>query len=949
MKQLFTWEWKIELTDDDNKHLNNIKSFENLSENVFGTVWLYEQWPKFITWNFEQLEKELSEYDDTETVRKYSELNKDILRELNIKTQKEVDRIIKDRINNEIHTWELANDKKSIERRTLELEGSVQKDVEKMFKTDFDKINSEYNNYHRGELDKIVSKYIKPEEWKTALETYENRYSTNKSQRIEQYIRNEIVKPQMDEILAEIDWDINTTNNKEVLNLMQREMSDKLVRDYKYLYENMNMWEDEEEKAKMKWLLSWQLESRRKLFKNQILEYSKLLSAWRKDQFFKFDDLENEAFTNAYNKLTDNEKQHLLKRDGTDTAISMLYDSNEFKKRVNQASQSFQDWEFINTTKYSILAVGNLVQEVLHWIQAGMWALFSWVTSATFKPDDESKIFYDEYELTTVNDNFINKLIKHTFYNIDDIWETIATMAIWHKWNIVSKGADKLIKWIDNLKKATRWEWMVAPIFKRNSSKWLVVWWFKTVAYWAKWLSESAIWSAVVDKNLRVADTDYNTLVNLVSDAFFEPVIRVFGKWAKAAKETETWQAVNSYSYLAVNDFTANLYKMFAWESTIADTVKELNKKWISTPEAYKRVKQASDLIFATTNVRANRAYKDNPQLLADATEKYITKLTENAKVWAYRMLTDEWNILTLKDIWYYNNEASDKIDRIFDKINSTDEFEKQLWFQELEDYKNQIKWTVNGKWFIADWRIILKKADLIEQNKIFDEKLNKVTWKVEQRNDLKQILNDLLNLRQSSANEVWKIKTKIELFDYMWIKKYTIDLDYLNELKASSPEKYNELINTWKVKIEDKPWMLWYYIQRDAKTPTLFKQLKNLNSRVFDVLIKWLTWKIDWNSLTWYSMIAPTWMTDIEFIRTLKDVFWSDIKISELTEVTWRQDIAEQLATQDSIISVKYGKPKWKDKAIFYIWVWKEIKDFWFNLRAENFREYHEEASKIS
>ncbi|MGB2111054.1 MAG: hypothetical protein ACPHY8_04215 [Patescibacteria group bacterium] len=51
--------------------------------------------------------------------------------------------------------------------------------------------------------------------------------------------------------------------------------------------------------------------------------------------------------------------------------------------------------------------------------------MISSAASDVFKKDDKSKIFFDEYELSVVNDSIVPKIVKHVTYNIDDIAEVV--------------------------------------------------------------------------------------------------------------------------------------------------------------------------------------------------------------------------------------------------------------------------------------------------------------------------------------------------------------------------------------------------------------------------------------------------------------------------------------------------------------------------------------------
>ena len=949
--KVFDDKHNIDLNQEEEESLKTIRGYnEDLSMNVFWTVWLKDQWPEYKFWNKEELEKELAALDESQIEYEFTEEEKVKVREIDAKIDKETNKIVNEKIKEEIKDNDLANTPLSIEKRKQELYKEYREWIEKTYSSDILDAQEGYYNKIKELRNTIAEKYIKAEEWKTAYETYSNNYSRNTSVRTEQFIRKKYINDEIDNIWKEMDHNLYVNYDKEVIGKMVAEYWDKLTRDYKHLFETMLVTEDKKEQAKIKWLLMPQLKARQKLFKNQILAYTKLKHDQEEDKWTDWnDDLENKAFKESYNKLTEDEKNALLRRDWTDTVMQMYHDSKEFRKRFHQATESLNEWDYAKSLWYSALMVWNWFQMAFSGLWWIVWSLVSWWASATFKRDDESKIYYDEYELTSAADGIAQKWFKHIMYNPDDLLEVFGTLSAWKKVTWIQKGLDKFWELVQKMKKEGVVKWTIKPKLTYTTKEWLKLWKMEAINFTKYGITEWAIINPTIDRMLRTADTDYNALFNLATDSL-EPVIMFSGKWIKGVWEgLWVWETLAwAKAFLKTNNLSQSVYWTITWETTIWQAVDNLMKtEWMSRSEAYKNIKDVSNLVYATTDMKANRVYKDDPELLANATLKYIDQLKNNAKVWADKMLTDEWNVIQLEDITKYKKDSDNVIDNIYEKINSWDEFTKTLWEAELKKYIDNIPKLIKWQISLLEWRLKLDKKDLDAELKRFEWMINKLDW----RKDwavLKQIYNNIYDLMNSSKNKRWvQIITKVNLYDYVWMKKYSIKMEDLEKLQIKDPQAYQDFKEGKTLKVSE--WaaeILWinkwiYWTQWDIDK-SLFKQLREKNEVLFDKIMNWLS--EGKGEKKWYNFWIPQWMNKEEFERGLKEIFWED----SIVDIKWtRTKIAEKMAKEDKDIVIGHNIYKWND--VYYIWVWSKIEDKWFLVRTDEwYKAYHEDSSEI-
>lgn len=962
---LFTWNKDTELNEVEKKHTTEIEWFiTNLDKNVIWTLWadkwsvlwvkplslIYDSSVKFKKWNQEELSLKINAIESEELPAELQTLKNafddKLANSLNIRVNEE----LKKELSNNL----IAQDQFSVARRKKELIDKLyQEELNKNLneKEQIDKRITEHKNKRRDEL---INEYVVPEEWSSASDTFLNQYSQNSSQRITQYIKENIVSWIVDNIIPKEQWDVISASDK-WLESMKSNMEEVLIRDYKHYYENLWAVTDEKTRQRIKWLLLPQLEARQKYFSNIISDYQNSLSTYEWDINELDNDEKKELIMKAYDtsadRLSEDEKMALMTRDGTDTLIDMYYNTEEMKRR-------FEEW----STAWIALAAWNLLQIWVWALWGIVWAWISWIASTTFKTTDDKKIFYDEYELSTVYDNVAIKVMKHTAYNIDDLWELFVPNALLSK---VNKAEKVISKWTSALKTislelAKRWDDLTKTQKAiQYTNLWLRVWW-----YASKWAAEWFTANVIVNRQLRTANTDANAYLDIVWDVLLEPVFHSLWKqlwWSSSnIKEWITWWIQNNY-------LSQNAYSLAIWEKLASNAVKDLVTQakldWIDIKQSewYSLIRQARDLILATTSKTATDIIKwDDLKLLYKNIIDNLPKLEKNAEVWANKMYTPEWTILKLDNLTTQKLNYSNEIDKALALKTSTDSVDSKLWewlFNKLlDDNLKVIKWDIA----FQDAFLKLNKEQIDTQTSKVSNMINliKEAKSIDVQRKLMYDLNSYMTtLKNSNVPESKQTRSKITVFSPIYWQSVTVDLQ---RFKALMEMEWNDNIASdfekkWIITInKERAVTLWItdrfqeWDYKVAATKTNFiSEIKDTNKELFDFFIRWISpWK-KWSWATGSETLSPN-----EIKAMLNPIFWNNISIEKLEWSGDRWSIVDIMKSDDTNISIRYWEQKDKldptqTNYIYYIGIWKKLIDKWFDV-SWTYTDYHSKSSEI-
>ena len=959
IKRIFDKDTKLDLDEKEFKNLEEIKWFQNrLTKNPFETLWVTDfLWMKSSIQTLDvDSQKELNSKLESLNIELPDDLKKeqtDLYNRFNKTLKAKVEKVVREEIQNNI----ITNNVDVVAKRMEELWKQYSFEVEKDFQAELEALNNKIKPYFDTSEETVYSQYITPVDWKTAKETYLEWISSNSAIRTRQYIEKEVVQPILDATfpkeyleLYTAQWTQDTT-----IDNMMTQFKEKLMRDYTYKYELLANEEDPKEIAKLNAMITPQIEARKKFFTEIINNYTTSVNKyeWKADDLnnknliFKDDkdELIDNAYRNAFESLSEEDKKALLVRDWTDTIVDIYTNAKSAWKIFEKMNQKDFKW-----TMLSAWDAAETVFWVVWWIA---WAWVSAAASSSFKYDDFKKVYFDEYELATANDNFPQKMMKHIFYNVDDIWELMIPVAVWNK---IDKGSKVIDKWIRSLRAwseaASKW-WELW--LQSKKLQYVKEWWafaLKLPLYWARWVTSWVVANQVADRMMRQAETEANTYVTLVSDIFMEPIMRAWWKafWSKWWYE----------EWIYKNPIAQNIQSFMMWEKSLTPAAKDLMKEFNATlkewetaldlPTAMDTIRQWRDLYYWVENKTVDDVFnKQDLNVFYNTIKENIDRLQKNnTEAWANKMFTTSGWILKIEDLVTKKNESSNRIVDVFEMAAKWNNVEKLIWNMATEklynDVEKVITWKLEFDW--AHLNIPKEKIDWILNT--FNTKIESIkkTEDIEVRKQaMVQMYSKLYDLRNQYVSDFNKITPMISLHSPLLGQSIKIKLD---DVESSLWMTYDQLLSTKTITIDDalstKSWLKAWQYRFWKWDKTILNKIKG-DKKIFNELEKLLT---SWKDRIWYTIQLNKEQLDL-FKEEIKIVFWDSLLIlDQLKWITkWRDQISEIMMNTDSNLVLSYWTlPKKEDVFQVYLWLWSKLIKKWFKIH--DVTSYHQKSAEI-
>jgi len=992
----------ISLSKQEDDRTNKIMQYQKEKEiwSPLETIWI-TWWPEYIKWNQEELYKELGAFEETSKAwsdyeKEYQETVKDKYDDLIKRQNKEFNDMVSAQIKKEISEYKLSSSLESKQRRREEIKWEIETKVIDKFRWEWDEYAKWYNSFLNKKRNDIATRYVKPQEWKNAYETYANFESDAAGKATDDLIRKEVIQPEKEKLMKEFKYlyrDHDKDKDWGDLEIYLEKVADvyfeKRMRDEKHYYESLAITKDPKERAKMKSVLFGQKTARSNYFRWIMTEFHKQSQESRSKWGTKpFDDILKDAYKTEFDKMSEWDKSELLKREGTDIAASMYYNNIEMRKRIWQMNNA--DW-VVDTIKYFWAAVWNGIQQAFSGADmifgALVWSNIAQVNPVLKKDTDFKKVYWDEYELMLANTGVIWSLATHITYNVDDLAEVVFGLWKLSKANIVTWKIDKVSKMLRKQWEIAKQADIVKPLLSLNKAKRLTITWAKWLTYWARWLSETLAGSAIVDRHLRTVDTDANAVVNLVSDTFFEPFMAVLGAGSKFVWETARvkW-ATSAVKHLAeLNPYYDAVTSFLTWDENMKDLalwlVEYEAKKGnaITEKDARSQILNAQKLVQQVWDLwKLSTLFKWDKDALIKVISEEWDSIKSNYKKWANKTITLDWAIS--KMLWFEEriNASLMETDKIFRSLKTANPAGKIIMNRKLEKDLVRIKGLINWYGQLNQARLEFSRSDKKKHLETFTKKIDEInnTKDIDQKQTLtRQLYQDLHRLQNSSSNKWVKPKDQLTFFNPVTKQKITIDVDKIEKL---SQWKQDELLSTEKLIVteEDKKILgveEWELVSiskhsmlnkmEEVKSPkdfhSIFEDISKSPKEMKKPLGSWYnSWEKDWYNSS----------NIIDLQEDLEHVFgeWNINTIDLGTTPTNRNEISNILSQQDNYISFAHGRmvdPKTKkERSIFYIGVWKKIWEM-FDISFNNtkkiktkdgkikdvwYLEYHKKSNKI-
>jgi len=1018
VKDVFNPNIWIELDEDEDKHANAIWWFQTdlNTTNVFHTLWLDDFWGT--SWMnagglFWTDDIQFLKWDRLEVQNKFNEIDWEALPEhLQAKVDVHTTNYTADfkselskRIKAEIKDRKLLDDEAAIAARKVILSKEIQSELDSNYEDAVWELHKEIEDYKNIKKKIITDEYVEARKGETSLDTFNYNFSDNAAKRTGQYIETEIVEKKMEDIMLNIWWTPRLSWD-DVFSDMIWKQRETLRRDYTYYYEQLALIKDPKRRAKMKGMMLPQIEAREKLFEWLITDYEVELTKLDTLVWVSKDD-KQEIIEDWYNRvidtLTQEEKQALLVRDWTDAVMSMYYNYDEAWRRFDQWVASFKEWDILWATKWINLAVMNGVQIWLEAIWALIWWAASGISSSTFKNDDYKKIFFDEYEMANVADNIWVKALKHIVYNIDDIWEIFAVgwvankiNYVWKWINVATKTLKNLSEWLRKARKTDLGK--VSKLFNYSVDWWLTV--SRVWLYWLKWATEWALINPMINRSLKITDTDANATADFLSDMFIEPFAYKWLAWLGVKEATQSSLAVDSA--IKWNSLVQNTLSYLMWEVSPKEAVAAYmrdNPK-LNSKEAYQLVRAARDTSYALFDKKleetfqwvkdwSNKSAQDIYKIYSDAYNKLKT-WWEKSEAVANKILTTNGWIFKIDNITTLNASYANEVDRAIQLVKQWNKNDIAIWNQliekKLSDVLKHIKWDT----VFQEAKIKLSKEEQAIQTSKFTKKINNIrsiTDLDRKQVELLWLMSDLTSLRNSNVNQAKRISANLTLLNPMTNQTLRINYDDLNKLLDFKwgKETFDSLFETWRITITDKNQStLWadkkWTFSSVAVEDNLFNKLNQVSPellKIFKGALSPQTWKkfwyIQWTTAYTYETIdllkkelwnyeeTIDWKTIVHEWIFGEDISYVDLKKTLASSKTsWtssklsRDSIAESMANSEWKIvvafweiEIKQWDKKWEKSLYIYVWAGKGLQKLWFDL-AWWAAAYHEKWSEI-
>lgn len=964
ISKMYDKDFSQEITKEEDDVINEIKNIrQDYSADPRKIISSMFDWLKSSTWLWESLVEKLNK--QAQWIELPESINNEVLwleKKIKDKAQYNLNKAIQ----KEIDDWLLPKTDIAIEARTLELQDKYFSESLESFKNEISDIENKTTSLYLETEWKIYSDYIKEmwielPEWMDAKDYVQNYGSEFLKTR--SYIQEKLVQPEMEKMFwteyfkTLTDKSVNTAESKALYNMIDK-MQEVLARDLTYKYETLSIFEDPKDRAKAKAFIDPQIEARKKYnsliindFQKQLSEYKWNFSDLTKSNYI-LDDVTDkmikQAYSNAFKDLSEEEKKALILRDGTDTAVQMLV--NNAQRRQAFEWVSLKDWISKKDFKDWLVWVWNVIENWIDTLWAAVWWAASWVASETFKDTDEKKIYYDEYELALSNENWAKRLIKHVLYNIDDIAEVVIPVWIWQKINIADKALNKSIAWLrsaQTLMAKNNWH----PVFKYTWN------WIATIikawAYWARWVTSWVVANELIDKNMRQAESEANTYLNMMADAFIEPVLRVWWKiiwtdwWVDTSWLTPWWASVstNKLAQAVLDSISGNKDTNKLIDDLVLE-MKDIDSNF-TREKAVHTVWQWRDFVLWLNNVDVNKIFtKQDSMLLYKTIADNLSKLEETKKAWADKIFTKEWAVLQLDDLTTYKSNALNEVTRSFDLLESWNQLDKKLWEVKLEEMYNSIPDIISGK-LRYEWAFLKIPQDKqVEIKTKFESRINAIKNEKDieiKKANTSKLMSDLFDIRNMYVSDRDKLTPQITLYAPLLWKEIKVDFANLKELWNLTYEDLvkNRIIKIWETESKKTNIPKWEYVTK-SKKDSYFNQKKSDPKDTTKYLLPLLSkWKWEW---IWFQISIDKDQLD-EYLDFYKWLFWNDINIFEIESSKWRKDIVSKLKAEDNYFSLWYWEYKWK--TILYLGLGKKIIDSWFTL-SDDVLWYHKQVKDL-